>query len=172
MYHWAGERQGVSYGRDTTRDKVGERREAEAKTYLEQIQRDALLGAQRVHVHPAVREARLVEALLLVVAPARELRDVVLLHDAEAGAQHGRHAQALEQLRAERRVALVADRLLQQPDQLLGGLEHGVALPQRDAVRHVPRQLLERRDHALVGALRAVLAEGGLCNERKETSQP
>lgn len=137
-----------------------QRERRKGDTYLDYVQGNTRLGAQCVLVAPGAGEARHIELFEIHVRHLDLARYAVLLLDREARAQHDGVGEALEQLL--RQACLVypsVQALLQQLNQPAARVEDGPALLDGDAIRFVPRHLLEGADHALVGTLGRVLGE-------------
>lgn len=132
-------------------------------TYLDHVERKVGLGRQRIQVKPRAGEPRQAVLEPPGLGHVDNGGDVVLLHHGEARAGHGSVDKTLPQRLVEYLlVAAVGDGRAQQPDQREAGVVDGVALAQRDQLRHGPGELAYRADHALVWALGAVAGEGGL----------
>jgi len=146
-------------------------------TYLQNVDRDTRLRAQGMHVNPAVGVSWDIEDLQLSIAIAGGNGNVVLLDDREARTNHGRREEATQELPIDGAVLLVVlgrqKGIAKQRSQADCGRVDQVSLHDGDILRAEPREFLDRRDHALVGALRAVACEGrlfkfvsrGLCGE-------
>ena len=118
-------------------------------------------------MQPRVGEARLVVLARLRVIEADLVGDIVLLEDGEAGALHRRRHQPLEKLGGQLvRVSAHLDEVLEVPNQIQAGLEHGFALADGDHLGLVPWELLEGADHRLIRALRAHFGVGRLDRKR------
>lgn len=128
---------------------------------------------------PRIRKPRLIELAALPVWKIGGSGDVVFLHDGKSGAQHSRRNQTVKKLRIKAlslgllflltagvrvpvRVPVRVQLLNEDSNHLHAGLIHSVALLDRDVLSHVPRDLAERANHALVGPLRADFAVQGL----------
>jgi hypothetical protein len=137
----------------------GKSRMKRGETNLENIKRHAGLRAQGVLVRPHAGKTRHVEIARAHVVQLRLERNVVLLQDGEAGAQHGHSDEATQQLRRQLGVPALPHGVLQQTDQLDAGAVDRVPLADGDELCLVPGQLLEGADHALEGPLRAFAGE-------------
>ena len=73
---------------------------------LEDVKRDSWLRADRQLVGPEIGESGLVELSLLHLVHASDEGDVVLLQNTEAGAEHGRVDQTLEETLVKSDVAV------------------------------------------------------------------
>lgn len=134
-------------------------------TYLQQVQRNALLGTQGVQVNERVSEARHVVPAHLLIAHVDHGSDIVLLHNSKARAQHDRINEAMQNLLSQTLetgsargvlVLMRVDLINQGRHQVAAGLEDVVLLVHRDEPGHLPRELLQGRDHGFDETFRAV----------------
>ena len=70
-------------------------------TNLEDIQRNTRLRGHGVVVGPAVRESRLIQLSLLLLAKVEHVGDIILLAHAEARTEHGCSVETAEKLGSE-----------------------------------------------------------------------
>lgn len=133
----------------------------EGNTYLDNVVRSARLDGQGILVKPFVGTRGL--ALGPGMIHVEEVRNAVLHEGCEPGALHGSGTQATTQLHIEVDwVVAMTHGAHQQTSELASGVEEGLALGNGNLVAKRPGEFLKSADQTLVGALRALLGEGGL----------
>lgn len=95
-------------------------------------------------VVPLVGKARHVKVTHTLLTQADNKSNVILLGDAETGAQDGRDPQTLQKLLVQEEGAVPEANLpLKAPNQAHSSVEHGISLVKGDVLGHVVRHLAQ-----------------------------
>lgn len=115
-------------------------------------------------MNPHVAVTRHVElSTCHILVQSDKVGNTILHGDSEAVTKKSRGPKALVKLLIQMLLKLAQTHVnLETGDEGYYGSEDGVALPNRDVLHHVPGELSQSADHALIRALWAVTREGRL----------